>query len=345
MKACEPRRPTLADLMVLVVGFALAVTPGRGAWGAPMWGGGNSPTPLWFTGLWYLSTWIFLAGTALGFVALARRWRYGGMFYPGELVAVVGSLGLLHYAIQVLCGMYSTPRADGFLFSPAFTLLVHGAFLGLAFEAVVAGRRRWPAWLTWLCLAVVWSGLGTWIATAATQLSWASGFRGGVGTVSDFLVDPVTSVTRLLGLVFLWIVPLAAEIVRKLVSHVPFVAALRLARRPERRSAPWTDAAGLGVCLLAWAMGTLSMFVSIIGNPWPSPGSSVIPRAALLLVLEVLAWGLSYALVRRYGPAVWRWMAPQHHGTQCPAAEEAISPSTWIEDTGGQATSGTQVLP
>lgn len=322
MKACEPRRPTLADLMVLVVGFALAVTPGRGGWGAPPWGGGSSPTPLWFTGLWYLSHCSFLAGIAIGIVALARRWRYGGMFYPGELVAVVGSLGLLHFAIQAFCGIYSAPRADSFLSLPVAALLTHGALLVLAFAAAVVGRRRWPAWLTWLCLATVWSGLGRWSSAAANLLSMAAGFRGGVGTVSDFLVDPVTRLLSLVVLVVTWIVPFAAEIVRKLVSHVPFVAALRLARRPERRSAPWTDAAGLGVCLLAWAMGTLSWFVSIIGNPWPSSGSSVIPRAALLLVLEVLAWALSYGLVRRFGPGVCRWMAPQSPEEQPPASEE-----------------------
>ena len=264
----EPRNVTMADLIVLVAGFALAASIGRDVWDtiSPPFSG-RSP---WLVVTWFAFVWTWRTSLAVATVALVRRWRYGGMFSPGEFVAVASAVGipLLHLQmIGFFLALWHGPGGPvGFDLRSNETLVVQGAFILLAALVALLGRWRRHKWVMGLGLAVAWSALAT--------LSILVSFR--LITRGDLLVG----------------------LPARLVSHVPLVVALWYALRRGPRSLPWTDAAGLGICLLVWAASEAQNVA--IAFPSISPDTE--------FVAELLAWGFSYALVRQFGAAFARWL-------------------------------------
>jgi hypothetical protein len=306
MSTGEPRNITLADLMVLVAGFAVGMTP-AGLYGSiPQAPTFSSRSPLWLVALWDFSISIILMGGAIGIVAIVRRLRYGGRFSPGEFVAVAYCLGLLHYGTQLLCRLLAKAvDADPFAWY-YLAILGHGIVIALACAGVVCGRRRWPVWVTGLCLAAAWSELRYGSSMASGRISMTPGLHH-VWNLTALLALPVTSV---LGLLVSWAILLVLAVLGQLERPLPLVVALRSPTRGSR-SLPWTDAAGLYVCLLGWALSIVGMLASLIVDAGSRGISWSISTGVLIVVLEVVVWVVSYVLVRRFGAAFARWWIPE----------------------------------
>src|SRR4051812_24659862 len=89
----EPRWMTLADLVAMVAGVALAMTLPSRASGWPPY---VPPPPLLYIVLIAGLRLAMAAGQVLALVVLARRARYGGPVRPGEWFAPgLAALGLL----------------------------------------------------------------------------------------------------------------------------------------------------------------------------------------------------------------------------------------------------------
>ena len=291
----EPRNVTMADLMVFVAGFALAVSFLRDE--AAMQGRIIGWTaPLWITGAVSAVSWLRSTCLALTAVAVVRRWRYGGMYSPGEFLALVAGTGVFFYLIRaVMQRLTLGPVGSNILWnlSGLFTAIV----VVSAGWAALAGRGRWPVWLTGLSLALALSGM--------SSLS--------VYLIFGLAMSSLLPVGALMG--WWWFV---SGIPARLGYCIPLVVALGAALRRGVRLRPWTDAAGLGVGMLFWA----ASFVQTLGYFYLYRRGILLGEITSQVVTEAIVWGTSYALVRRYGPAVWRWMAPQSSAGQPPVSEE-----------------------
>jgi len=91
----EPARPTLADLLMLVAGFALSFSLPRLYHLTDRIAVGNVPMPGWVAYLFVAQEAAMRGGLVLSPVILARRFRYGGLPRPADWLALLAGLPLL----------------------------------------------------------------------------------------------------------------------------------------------------------------------------------------------------------------------------------------------------------
>jgi hypothetical protein len=283
MSTGEPRNITLADLMALVAGFALAASFLRDE--AAMQGRVIGWTaPLWITGAVSAVSWLRSTCLALTAVAVVRRWRYGGMYSPGEFLALVTGTGMFFYVIRAVIQLLTLgPVGSNIVWN--LSGLVTAIVVVSAGWAALAGRGRWPAWLTGLSLALALSGM--------SLLS--------VILIFGLAISSLLPVSALIG--WWWFV---SGIPARLGYCIPLVVALGAELRRGVRLHPWTDAAGLGVGMLLWA----ASFVQTLGYFYLYRRGILLVEIVSQLVTEAIVWSISYALVVRFGPAVARWLIP-----------------------------------
>jgi hypothetical protein len=206
----EPAGITVADLVALVVGAAVAVAL---PW--EFWPRISRPAAIWteLRAYWPLPLLRFTAlvlsraCVALVPVVLARRARYGGVARPAEFLATACGLSLLqpaadHLLFILWAGFDPWTTWTSPLFVSGEELMRRDKqwenwqaemywpwTLGMLAVACVAalalalGRRRWPGWLQTGLLLLAWLGLshGVWaigsafFSLAAAQNAFAAG--------------------------------------------------------------------------------------------------------------------------------------------------------------------------
>lgn len=290
----EPRYVSLADLMVFVAGFAVMASVARAETDVTPYLFPNGAPPFWVRAAWHLAGWVWKATLPLGIVALVRRVRYGGWFGPGEFAVLASGLHLLAYDFHSLLGA----AFGGGTFvngSLGVQLLIVLAAVAATREAV---RHARPGWWTGLVLSVAWAGLGVLLSLLTVWVLMSGSYLWGF--------NPELLLLRA-----------ATNTVARVVSLTPLVVALRSARRRGFRSRPWTEPAGVGLCLLAWVASEVRTAAFSAGSARGNVFAFGIALAGEA-VAEVIAWSISYVLVRRYGPAVARRILPP---AKPPAAE------------------------
>jgi hypothetical protein len=188
----EPAGITVADLVALVVGAAVAVAL---PW--PFWAQFFRPAAVWtwprdyqalLAGLQFTTLALSRACMALVPVVLARRARYGGVARPAEFLAAAGGLPPLprsadHLLFTLWVGFdpwaSSTSKLNltdeellhrieqwNYWQDEMFWPWTLGmlAVASLAVLVLALGRRRWPGWLQTALLLLAWLGFsrGVW---------------------------------------------------------------------------------------------------------------------------------------------------------------------------------------
>jgi hypothetical protein len=100
MERREPISITLADLLALVVGAALAVSLPQLHWPSDRITISNVSMPSWVAWLFVIAEAAMKVGLALVPVILARRARYGGLPKPADWLTILVALILLHEVVQ-----------------------------------------------------------------------------------------------------------------------------------------------------------------------------------------------------------------------------------------------------
>lgn len=290
----EPTANSIADLVALVAGVALAVAlEWYSGWAAQQdWGG--TPAPRWYLLLYYL-----IEGAQKGLVAMipvviSRRVRYGGPVRPAEFLALSYGLARLLLSFERLPALGLVTPTPGSRVSYQVDIeryrlwmLIELVVFGLAF-GIASGLRRRPApWAIGGLLAVAWAALGPAEAFA----------NEGRDAVLDRFPLPIWGVVlfdRLLKMPFrvLWLTPLVLAVAGTL-------------RRGARTRSTWVERACLGLAL-AWFLGLKFRDYSQIS--FVRSGSSLITSMAIEVIELVVSTGLCLFIAWRYGPRFGRWI-------------------------------------
>lgn len=297
----EPRLLTLLDLMALVAGIAFAFARPSPSLASPVVSHEPGVVVLARLVLWVLQ--VGCLGT--GFAIVARRSRYGGMPRPPEWLAILISLTLVIEVVpdvdQVVEATWRPLGLGDVSFSRCRWLWA-GVALAVSLvllAAVVLGRRTLPAGMRTLLLivaatALLWGplpviaqelpGLPFWYVEPPLPPADYRRFRAGLGLRAGISLIPTA-----------------------LLLTLPAVSTWLDYRRRGTRAWTWPEGVGsLSGALIAAA--ALVYFAVILG--------SVFLSGDLEESLRLLSWPfaavLSFALVRRLGPAWNRWIGARY---------------------------------
>jgi hypothetical protein len=297
----RPLQITLADLFVLILGLALAFWIIRPFVTAPIAAGPSAIDRLARIAdrIATLAVRFALAGTLL---ALVTRLRRGGYPRPAEWLALAlvlswpaGAARDLYDAFyQGLYRLASHPiEVGGITYAPRETTInLLLALVGcLGFAAVrkaIPHRARTPIVFT-LAVLLVWGAFPSFLVEGSLAV------RAAFETGPDWLLRAATTGVSLL-----------TSLVFATVLALPATATLRDLLRRDRPPWTWSEwlgaATGLGMAL-AWVLGEIAVFFYrwlMLGGFLGSESWGFATNAA--------AYGLSWVVVRRYGPDWNRWL-------------------------------------
>jgi hypothetical protein len=307
----EPLGVTVADLVALVLGVALAMAlpwpPGR-PWNGPR------------AALQFTAQAAARSALALLPVVLARRVRYGGLARPAEFLAAACGLAQLPVAIGHLIFTLRTgfdpwsnwdgPALDGDevlrreeLWN-AWQEQIHQQWpvamlpvTCLAALALALGGRRWPGWLGTVLLLLTWLGLSR--AALAILPGYFSPEMPGNGTATGRLLDALVYSVAFL-------VPF------KLFFDVPAGAAWHRLRSVRAPRPSWLEWVALGSAFGLF----LANFSGFFYQSYP-PGFwawkwSFLPTTAVSVALGLM-------IARRYLPA-WSGLDAARGGGMIPVS-------------------------
>ncbi len=289
----EPTANSIADLVALVAGVALATAlEWYSGWAAQQdWGG--TPAPRWHLLLYYLIEVAQKGLVAMIPVVISRRVRYGGPVRPAEFLALSYGLARLLLSFERLPALGLVTPAPGSRVSYQINIeryrlwtLIELVVSGLAFRIASGLRRRLAPWAIGGLLAVAWATLGPAEAFA----------NEGIASVLDrFPLPPwgVLLFDRLLKMPFrvLWLTPLVLAVTGTL--------------RGARPRSTWVERACLGLAS-AWFLGLKFRDfsqISLVRSDW-----SLFTWMAIEVFELVASTGLCLFMTWRYGPRIIRWI-------------------------------------
>jgi hypothetical protein len=289
----EPTANSIADLVALVAGVALATAlEWYSGWAAQQdWVGTTAPR-------WYVLLYYLIEGAQKGLVAMipvviARRLRYGGPVRPAEFLALTYGLARLLLSFERLPALGLVTPTPGSRISYhveieryRLWMLTELVMSGLALGLASGLRRRLAPWAIGVLLAVAWAALGP-----------AEGFANEArDAVLDRFSLPIWGAVLFDGLLkmpfrVLWLTPLVLAVVATL--------------RGARTRSTWVERACLGLAL-AWFLGLKFRDYSQIS--FVRSGSNLFTAMAIEVIELAVSTGLCLFLILRYGPRFGRWI-------------------------------------
>lgn len=300
----ERRGPTVADLLALVAGVAIAATLPWDYWIHPY--DFRGPWPGWLPYVWAARQVAGICCLVLIPVILVRRFQFGGLVRPAEFVGA--TVGLPH----VLAGLKGLaflawlrdrglkvaslrdPIPVQFLSDwhegPGIT--VNYAIIAAAAVALVGFLllRRLPGWLRTFLLMVAWAGL----ATEGVVRAW-----GGIGVGFVLLTGDRIDRPLEYGLT------IVKPILQGIWFAVPAWVAIRGLRDHDRHRPTWLEYACLSIAFVYFVLAETGETARQVYS-WGKPLAwlpDVLLRWLGLLMAVALAWPMAGWLGRRWGSA------------------------------------------
>jgi hypothetical protein len=302
----EPSANTIADLVALVAGVALAAAlEWYSGWGSRQ-GLGGTPAPHWYVLLYYLNEGVQKGLVAMIPVVVSRRARYGGPVRPAEFLALSSGVPRLLLSFERLPVLGLVIQMPGNQVN--YQVNIERYRLWMLTELVVSAlavalaaglRRRLALWVT--CSLLV----GAWVALGPVE--------GFIHEGRDAILDRVQLpnwearlFNDLLAMPFL------------VFRMIPLVLAATDAFRGDRAGRTWVERACLGLALISFLGGRLVYYSRMSLN---RPGGGSLNAITIDLVELMIAMALSLAIVRRYGPVLGRWFGL----IELPSHEESVT--------------------
>ncbi len=290
----EPRGSTMADLLALTAGVALAASLDWYSTWTQLRTINGATAPGWYIAESFLRESLQKGCAALLPVIVARRVRYGGPIRPAEFLALTLGFPRLLLSLERLPGLglvYEQPGRPGFYTVNPDTYdlweQIQAAVGVLAAVLFVLRRRRPPPWVAGLLLVVAWHGA----------------FDGGSHFLQKGINERLIAMTdvvqtrRLIGIL--------ASFPNAAISFLPFAAAAFDLRRSGRRAWTWVEWAAMGQAVGFMALARAHY---LIRSYLEGPRATFLEVRGPGITQTIAAIGLALAIVRRFGPAWRRWM-------------------------------------
>jgi hypothetical protein len=329
----ETRSLTLADLLLLVVGFALVFSlpwltyPGQGITV------GRVRMPGWTVWLYILQEAAAKVGVILAPAILARRIRYGGLPRPGDWLGLVVAWPVLsnlivrsgwtrRFARWFLVDLrsafgYAAPffrpgnysgrgfQYDGAVYSeyegfpsdftPGDEDRIWGEFAVLLLLVIAALGRRWKRLPDWACTTLLW----------LAGFIWCAGVRGLIRHSLGQASRVFSGWTGMPSDIPFTIACAVGMVPQLLLLTVPFVAVLFELRIRASRTWTWTEWVGTIMGFL-WLASTevVERYSEIINLPDPECLTWLILQPLQWAALGAISWNLvKHARRAEYQPA------------------------------------------
>ena len=325
----EPISITLADLMMLVFGSAVAISLPQMHFPADRIAIDNIPMPGWVPWLFVIGEVAMKVGLALIPVILGRRARYGGLPRPADWLAILVGLSLLHEivrrygCIKRFARWYLVDFRSWLGYSisfPAHERLsggrnTTGDHLRSAYEGFPVGftagdeYRIWGLFTAVLFLSIStalvfgWKRIPGWVKTgllAAAALTLPT-------SVSYLLTAGLVRAAQVISGRIALPATIAVQIARGvgtlpegILFGVPTIATLRDIGRGGIGNWLWTARLGAMIALVALLSGSaIYWYADLVNRTNPLVPSRLIVRAVTLVVVVLTSW----AIVKRFGSA------------------------------------------
>lgn len=318
----EPARPTLADLLMLVAGFALSFSLPRTFHLTDRFTVGNVSMPGWIAYLFVTEEAAMRGGVILLPVILARRFRYGGLPGPADWLALVAGLPLLHQLIQRADWIKGFARwylvdvrpALGYPAPP----LLHEAHpnRGIAFgDAWYYGydgfpvgftpgdeNRIWGAFAVLLLLVISaalglgWRRMPDWAKTALLWLAVFTWLTGVDYLRSSGLTRAAEAAAARTGLplgVLIGVVFGLGRLPDGLLIGVPVIAVLFDVRRRRCKTWAWTAWVGAASALLFLSISVgVSWYIDLVNRDDPAALTQLCVQTLQPVAVGVVSWAV-----------------------------------------------------
>lgn len=311
---------TLADLSMLVVGFALAFSLPRLYHLADRITIGNSPMPGGVVYLFVIREAAMKGGLVLAPVILARRARFGGLPRPADWMAILIVLPLLDEVIQRSDWMKRFARWYLVDFQPSLGYpvpsLLHeshpgaGIFFGdvgyFGYEGFPIGftpgdeARLW-GWFATILLVMIstalglgWKSIPGWAKTGLLWLAALTWLVGMTSLLSSGLFRASRALARWSGVptgVALQIALGLGRLPEGLLFGVPIVVTISNVRRGSSRTWAWTCWFSTTIALLALSIGAgIYWCVDLSNRSDPIIQTRLVVQALRLIAVGLMSW-------------------------------------------------------
>jgi len=293
----EPSTTTIADLVALVAGVALAAAlEWYSGWSSQL-GMGASPAPQWYVLLSYLNEGVRKGFVAMIPVVVARRIRYGGPVRPAEFLALCFGASRLVLSFERIPSLGLVVRSPGKQLSYTINIELYNCWMltqisicALAVGLAAMFRRRLVPWQT-CCLLV-----GAYLAL--DPIEWF------VHTGRDAILDRVQLPS--------WAVRVGNDLLTMpflILGAVPMVLAILDRIRRNREKWTWLEHVCLGLTLASF-VGIRLKYYGKMGMSMN--GSEAIEMIAINAAEIVAALSICLIIVRRYRFRIGRWFLLIH---------------------------------
>lgn len=290
---------TLADLMALTLGVAVATALAWYSGTAASSRVGGRPAPGWYVAGNRTIEVCQKTCIALSVVILFRNWRLGGTLRPAEALPMFEGLPPAMFSLSKwhVFGIYylddpSRPWNVSVNLEALHLWMMAQVALGfLALVLVAARRRHLPGWAAGVLIVVAYNRLTEPLEHFFRK--WAN------PQFESLDLSPVASLLAYSALV---------EIPIAVLGYLPIVAAAVDFGRRDRPRRSWSEWSGMLLGMTIYLLVRARYFAQY----WLSPTPSGPPTE--ILVIDAIAFGIGVLLVWRFGPRLRRSFGPVGNG-------------------------------